>query len=99
MRNPFDKLLNWYFSKNSLPYWCILLIDCAIVIISGYLVYFIFHNALAVMEHAVPLLLSTLGMVFLSIIGFRLFHTYSGFMRYSRFGDLMRVAYGIMKSC
>lgn len=94
MRNPFDKLLNWYFSKNSLPYWCILLIDCAIVIISGYLVYFIFHNALAVMEHAVPLLLSTLGMVFLSIIGFRLFHTYSGFMRYSSFVDLMRVAYG-----
>jgi hypothetical protein len=32
--------------------------------------------------------------VLLSIPGFRLFHTYSGFMRYSSFVDLMRVVYG-----
>ena len=46
MKNPLDKLLNWYFTKNSLPYWCILIIDCLILMASGFLVYFIFHNAL-----------------------------------------------------
>ena len=30
MGRVFDKLLNWYFSKNSLPYWCVLLADSAI---------------------------------------------------------------------
>ena len=29
-----------------------------------------------------------------SVIGFRIFHTYSGFMRYASFIDLMRVTYG-----
>ena len=29
-----------------------------------------------------------------SVFGFRLFHTYSGFMRYASFVDLMRVTYG-----
>ena len=94
MKNPLDKLLNWYFTKNSLPYWCILIIDCLILMASGFLVYFIFHNALETMEHTVPLLITTGCMVLWSLIGFRIFHTYSGFMRYSSFVDLMRVAYG-----
>ena len=45
MRNPFDKIINWYFTKNSLPYWSILLIDCAIVMFSGVLTYWIFNDA------------------------------------------------------
>ena len=45
MRNPFDKILNWYFTKNSLPYWSILMIDCLIVVCSGLLTYWIFNNA------------------------------------------------------
>ena len=28
-------VLNWYFSKQSLPYWCLLLVDTAIVFLSG----------------------------------------------------------------
>ena len=91
--NPFDKIINWYFSKNSLPYWCILLIDCAILVASGFLVYFIFNNALATLEHAYPLMNTMFLMVLLSIPGCRIFHTYSGFMRYSSFVDLMRVVY------
>ena len=43
MRHPFDKILNWYFTKNSLPYWCILLIDCLTVGASGLLSYWIFN--------------------------------------------------------
>ena len=93
MRTPFDKLLHWYFSKNSLPYWSIFLIDCGILVVSGFLVYFIFNNVLLMLENAFPLLNTMFLMVLLSIPGCRIFHTYSGFMRYSSFVDLMRVVY------
>ena len=93
MRNPFDKLLNWYFTKNSLPYWVILLIDCAIVMFSGVLTYWIFNNAVTLFENTLLVINTMVIFVILSIPGFRIFHTYSGFMRYSSFVDLMRVAY------
>ena len=94
MRSPFDKLLNWYFSKNSLPYWCIFLIDCAIVMLSGFLVFWIFNDAETVFENTLQIINTMLCFVLLCIPGFRIFHTYSGFMRYSSFVDLMRVVYG-----
>ena len=93
MRTPFDKILNWYFSKNSLPYWSIFLIDCGILVASGFLVYFVFNNALLMLEHAYQIMNTMLLVVLLSVPGCRLFHTYSGFMRYSSFIDLMRVVY------
>ena len=94
MKHPFDKILNWYFTKNSLPYWCILLIDCLSVGVSGLLSYWIFNSFSVVVERAFPLLNMLVCFVILSVPGFRLFHTYSGFMRYSSFVDLMRVVYG-----
>ena len=94
MRNPFDKILNWYFTKNSLPYWCIFLIDCAIVMFSCALVYWVFNNLISLVDNALPVFLTSLVFTLISIVGFRLFHTYSGFMRYASFVDLLRVAYG-----
>ena len=93
MRNPFDKIINWYFTKNSLPYWSILLIDCAIVMFSGVLTYWIFNDAVTLFDNTLQVINTMLLFVLLSIPGFRIFHTYSGFMRYSSFCDLMRVAY------
>ena len=98
MSNPFDKLLNWYFTKNSLPYWCIFLIDCLIVMCSGVLTYWIFNNTEILYEHTLQVLNTVLIFALLSIPGFRLFHTYAGFMRFSSFIDLMRVVYGNLVS-
>ena len=39
-----SRLLNWYFSRTALPYWCILLIDYAIIIFSGFLGYYLFND-------------------------------------------------------
>ena len=94
MRNPFDKILNWYFTKNSLPYWCIFLIDCAVIVASGLLTYWMFNSAKVLYMNTLLVLNTLLCFVVLSIPGFRIFHTYSGFMRYSSFVDLMRVVYG-----
>ena len=98
MKNPFDKILNWYFTKNSLPYWSILLIDCAIIICSSFLTYLVFHDAPTLYENTSRVFNTAFGFVVLSIPGFRIFHTYSGFMRYSSFVDLMRVVYGNLVS-
>lgn len=94
MDKPFDKILNWYFSKNSLPYWCIFLIDCAIVMASGALVYLVFHSISNAFDNTFKIFATMSAIALLSIPGFRIFHTYSGFMRYSSFVDLMRVVYG-----
>ena len=50
------------------------------------------------LAHALQLLNTLLIFALLSIPGFRIFHTYSGFMRYSSFVDLMRVVYGNLVS-
>ena len=94
MKNPFDKVLNWYFTKNSLPYWSILLIDCAIIICSGVVTYLAFHDAPTLYANTLKVINTLNIFVLLSIPGFRIFHTYSGFMRYASFVDLMRVVYG-----
>ena len=56
--------------------------------------YWIFNSFSVVVERAFPLLNMLVCFVILSVPGFKLFHTYSGFMRYSSFVDLMRVVYG-----
>lgn len=91
----FSKLSNWYFSKKSLPYWCIFWIDCA-VIYSSYL--FIYQQinsgaqALGILGQ-----LSAVFAIFTMFhaIGFRMFHTYDGILRYSSFVDLQKVFYAV----
>ena len=93
MKHLFDKLLNWYFTKNALPYWSILLLDSLIIVFSGMTTYWVFHYTDLLAENFFKVFNTMLVFVVLSIPGFRIFHTYSGFMRYSSFIDLMRVTY------
>ena len=98
MLNYIYRLLRWYLSKNALPYWCIFLMDVAIVFVSGFLVYWIFNRTGVTFENRF-LLFNTLGCFSLiSCIGFRAFHTYSGIVRFSSFVDLLHVLYGNLLS-
>jgi len=94
----FNKIINWYFRRNSLPYWCILGADLMILLLSGILSYWIFNYRADVLEDFVPLMLTLLFYVILSVIGIRIFHTYSGIVRFSSFVDLQRVAYANLLS-
>jgi len=96
--NFFRKLANWYFRRNSLPYWSILALDMLILLMSGIVSYWIFTSWTVVTTHMGPLVFSLLVYVALSIFGIRYFHTYAGIVRYSSFIDLMRVAYANMLS-
>ncbi len=91
--NPFDKLLNWYFKRAALPYWCMLILDTLIVFFSGIFVYYLFHRGYQTLVDFVPLTRTLLVYLVLTVLCFRLFRTYSGILRFSSFVDLQKVAY------
>ena len=91
--NAFHKLCNWYFSKKALPYWCILLIDCASVYLSGLIVFYIQHGGLTLAQHFWPVTFGLLLCLGVYMVPFFSFHTFKGMMRYSSFVDLHRVVY------
>lgn len=89
-------LAKWYFSRGALPYWSILLLDCVLVLFSGLLAYTVHHGSRATVDVFLPLLF-TIALFLLSfIVGFRLFHTYDGIIRFSSFNDLMRVSKAVV---
>ena len=94
MRNIIDRLLNWYFRRESLPYWCIFLLDSLLLFLSGFFTYWLFHKTNVLVELRFEVLYTMLVYVVFGWVGFRLFHTYSGIVRFSSFVDLMRVGYG-----
>ena len=91
--NILNRLLNWYFSKNSLPYWCVLMADTTVVFFSTLFTFWMFRKTQVVFNFRFELLYTALFYSFLSWIGAKVFSTYSGVVRYSSFVDLMRVAY------
>jgi len=98
MPNPFSKLLNWYFSRNALPYWAIFLVDSLIIFISGIFVFWLFNRGYQTVTHFYRLTNVLLVYVALSWFGMRIFHTYTGIVRYSSFVDLTRVGYASVLS-
>lgn len=94
MKN-FRKFTDWYFSRKSLPYWCIFWIDCAVIFISYVFIYQQINSGAKALG-----ILGQLSMLFaiftlFHAIGFRIFHTYDGILRYSSFIDLQRVFYAV----
>jgi len=86
------RIISWYFSKTALPYWCVMAMDCIIIVVSGMVGVYIgeggsplqgsgFWNHLTAWFCALPFYM----------LGMRIFHTYSGVLRYSSFVDLARV--------
>ena len=67
--------------------------DCFIVIVSGLLVYWLFNQTIGLIENFWKVVNTLMLFLVLSLVGFRLFHTYTGIMRYASFVDLMRVVY------
>ena len=86
-----SRIVNWYFSRNALPYWCILLIDYTIIIFSGLIAFYFLRGGDAVAHNFWNVLRELLLLLIPYTIAFRIFHTYSGIFRYSSFVDLARL--------
>lgn len=94
----FDKLLDWYLSRNALPYWVILAIDIVICYLSGIFVFWLYYHGAVSPQHIVLLSKTIFMYMIFNLIGFRIFRTYSGIIRYSSFVDLRRVVLAMLLS-
>lgn len=90
-----SKITDWYFNKKSLPYWFIFLVDCAIVLCSYLFIFQQLNSGTIALSYLAQLTLLSALLVMCYAVGFRLFHTYDGILRYSSFYDLKRVLYAV----
>lgn len=94
-----DKLVNWYFSKQSLPYWCIFFFDSLLVFLSFLLVYQQIYSGAETLGVLWQLCSMCAVYAVFFAVGFKMFHTYDGILRYSSFVDLQRVGYASLVGC
>ena len=87
----FYRLSDWYFSSRALPYWCILFIDCLTVFFSSYVGSYLEFGGDGFAQNFWQLTAGNLICVLIFGVCFRLFHTYTGILRYSSLIDLERV--------
>ena len=91
--NFISKLREWYFTKNALPYWCVLVLDCLILLASGVFCYYADHGG-DELAHNFWSLLGTLCVYLVAyLVGIRFMRTYQAIIRYSSFVDLTKIAY------
>ena len=91
MRKLINRLTHWYFSKNSLPYWGILIIDFVLVVLAGIAACALNGGTTNMINEFDRILVTWCCYLAFYLVGFRLMHTYSGVMRYSSFFDLTRI--------
>ena len=91
--NLLQKLTNWYFSKEALPYWCVFIFDCMMTFLAGLIVFWAYHKTGYNIGHFWGIVHTILLYVLVAMIGFRVFRTYTGVVRYSSFVYLQHVAY------
>ena len=87
-----NKLVNWYFAKATLPYWCIFALDNIAIIVAGMIATYIAEGGEVLASHFWNYLLTFVCCLPLFVVGMRMFHTYSGIMRFSSFVDLLRIS-------
>ena len=86
-------------SRGALPYWCILMVDCLIVFVSGLAVYYLQFGFQMLIDHFSHVSVGLIVSLLVFLISFFAFHTYRGILRYSSFVDLNRLAYSVGTSC
>lgn len=80
-----------YLSAKVLPIWTILLIDVFIVVISCLFSYALRYDFRSIFLESSTIDKTVLWTVFVNMIFFRVFRTYSGVLRFSSFVDIMRI--------
>ena len=93
--NSLKNIVNWYFTKQTFPHFCVLLLDCMIILCSSIFVYWCYFRG-ATLQHNFWMLMR-LMVLFLAIhcVFFFIFKTYTGIIRYSSFNDLIKIGYAM----
>lgn len=99
MKTRIKLLSGWYFSRQAAPYWFVLIIDCIVVFLSGLLSYYFVYGGYQFMMNFWPLVETLLIFLPGYILGFRIFRSYTGIIRYTSSVDLLRVAGAMSVGC
>ena len=91
-----NKVRYWYLSKSALPYWSIILVDFLVIIAAASVSIYVCEGPSAMVFHFWDRILMWCSLLPLFFVGMRIFHTYSGVIRYLRSADLLRVLYAQM---
>lgn len=91
-------LVNWYFSKEKFPYWGILLLDCFIIYLVYVFVYGGYFSLYYLIGNLAPLTRTSILYIIITVVFFKIFHTYSGILRFSSFVDLQRLGIAMLSS-
>ncbi|MBQ7483775.1 MAG: polysaccharide biosynthesis protein, partial [Bacteroidaceae bacterium] len=91
--SPIRRITGWYFCKDALPYWCILLLDSVVIFFVGIFTYWMIHKSMVLLENRYDVIMTMAVYSLLGMVGARMYSTYSGIVRYSSFDDLLKVAY------
>ena len=92
MKNCLHRITTWYFKKKTLPYWCILILDCFLVIVAYMISFYVFiGGTYFIHEFWTKLGYLTLLVLPAYLISFKIFHTYANIIRYSSFKDICNV--------
>lgn len=90
--NYLSKAVSWYFSRQALPYWCVLMLDILLTACSLLFFYVIIEKPDFEDMQLGSVIESICIFLIFFVIGFRAFHTYEGVIRYSSFVDLSRIS-------
>lgn len=88
-----SKIFNWYFSKDALPYWSVLLLDSIIVVFCVLVSTYLWYGGVPIVGGFWRYIGETVATLPIMWAFMKAFHTYSGIVRYSSFSDLIRVAW------
>ena len=87
------RVAHWYFGKNVLPYWVILLMDMTIVFASAVITYWISKRTMVTIDNRWAVVCTAGLYALLSLVGAKMFRTYAGVLRYSNTMDLVKLSY------
>lgn len=86
-----NKIKYWYISRSALPYWSIICVDFLIIIIAALVSTYICEGPRELINHFWDRVFTWCCLLVFFFIGMRIFHTYSGIVRYMRTTDMLRV--------
>ena len=95
-RNFLKSAFSWYFSRKAMPYWCVLLADCTIVVVSMLVAHVINYGFLTTATNFGHLFIAMVIYLICYLVAFRIFKTYTGVVRYSSFIDLFNLVLAVV---
>lgn len=93
------QIIAWYFSRTALPYKFILIGDCIILFTALFVAYMFDFSVMNTLEHFWPIVATIFVYLLFFLPFFRIYHTYTGILRFSSIADLIHIVMSMLLGC